>query len=559
MPTMPNDRLSALSGGATLLTASGAHALRVRRADDFLSRFCGLMLRAPLAPDAGLLLADCPSVHTAFMRCSIDVVYLDAHGVVLKCVPRLRPWWGSFSDAGCDANGARHRRAAHTLEMVAGSIARLNIVAGSRLGHPLWFASSAPSVPNAPPATSARPAVGARHRQRGAALVELAVVAPILTIMGLSTAQYSSLYFTKNQINHATFLAARAGSVGNADLAKIKTEYARALVPLYGGGETAEELAASYKRAVGAVYGDGSDPGVAYIEMLNPTKEAFDDFNDPRLQKLLKTNDKRVISNRGLGLTDDKVGPTSGETRDDANLLKLRILQGVKPAVPVVGSIYTAYLKWMDSGLDANRSALIQRGLIPVVSHVTVQMQSDAIEPDHPVSSPGNGNGGDPVDPGEPPPPDNGPEPGDCNVGCDLPPSDGDGSTGECKPEVKADISADTLFNFDQATLTTMGQISLQKLIESTKGSSFDKMVITGYTDPIGNKTYNDDLSRRRAQAVANYLAQNGLQVPDVQVVGAGSTNPVVNPADCAGKTGTDQQLCFARDRRVTIVLTPHN
>ena len=103
------------------------------------------------------------------------------------------------------------------------------------------------------------------------------------------------------------------------------------------------------------------------------------------------------------------------------------------------------------------------------------------------------------------------------------------------------------------------GQISLQRLIESARGHTFDKMVVTGYTDPIGDAAYNDDLSRRRAKAVADYLAQNGLVVPDVQVVGAGSSSPVVNPAECAGKTGADQQACYARDRRVTIVLTPHN
>ncbi|WP_373922144.1 TadE/TadG family type IV pilus assembly protein, partial [Duganella sp. Leaf61] len=60
--------------------------------------------------------------------------------------------------------------------------------------------------------------VARRNRQRGAAVVELAVVAPILTIMGLGTVQYSQLFFAKNQLDHAAMLAARAGSVGNAKL-----------------------------------------------------------------------------------------------------------------------------------------------------------------------------------------------------------------------------------------------------------------------------------------------------------------------------------------------------
>ncbi len=544
MATMTTDQ-----GGAVLLTGSGAHPLRVRRAANFFTRFCGLMLRAPLAPDAGLLLAKCPSVHTAFMRCPIDVVYLDARGVVLKCVPRLRPWWGSVSNAGRDAAGLRHQRAAHTLELAAGTIARLRIAAGSRLQHPSWFAASTP-----------RRGAGLSARQRGAAIVELAVVAPVLTVMGLSTAQYSSLFFAKNQINHAAFLAARAGSVGNADLSAIKKAYIQGLVPLYGGGGSASELLASLGRAEAAVNGDKDGPN-AFIEMLNPTKEAFEDWNDSKLQTLLKTNSRRVISNRGLGLKSDHVGAASGETWKDANLIKLRIMQGVKPAVPVVGSIYTAYLKYMDPGTDANRTALINKNLIPVVSNVTLQMQSDAIEPDNPVSSPGNGNGGNPVDPGEPPPPPTGPTPpctgAGAQVGCDLPPPDPGGGGGSCEVPIKTKISADTLFDFDSATLSSTGKAQLLQFLDPIKDKTYDKVVVTGYTDQIGTTEYNDDLSRRRAAAVALFLNQNGLKVMNVQVVGAGSSNPEVPASACAGKSGEDLKNCYAPNRRVTIELTP--
>jgi outer membrane protein OmpA-like peptidoglycan-associated protein/uncharacterized membrane protein (UPF0127 family) len=551
MANMTIDRRLDDQAGATLVTASGAHPLQVRRAANFLTRFCGLMLRAPLAADAGLLLTGCPSVHTAFMRYPIDVVYLDTQGVVLKCVPQLRPWRASVSNTGRDAAGLRHRRAAHTLELCAGSIARLTINPGSQLRHPSWFAASTPK----------RASSGLSARQRGAAIVELAVVAPVLTVMGLGTAQYSSLFFSKNQINHAAFLAARAGSVGNADLNAIKQAYIKGLVPLHGGGGNATELLASLDRATAAVEGDKDGPN-AFIELLNPTKEAFEDWNDSKLQTLLKTAGKRVISNRGLGLKHDHIGAASGETWKDANLIKLRIMQGVKPAVPVVGSIYTAYLKYMDPGTDAHRTALINKNLIPVVTHVTLQMQSDAIEPDHPVSSPGNGNGGNPVDPGEPPTPPTGPIPpcsgAGAHVGCDLPPSD-PGGGGACEVPIKTKISADTLFDFDSATLSQAGRAQLLQFLEPIKDKTYDKVVVTGYTDQIGTPEYNDDLSRRRADAVALFLNQSGLKVMNVQVVGAGSSNPEVPAAACSGKTGDELKACYAPNRRVTIELTPQS
>jgi outer membrane protein OmpA-like peptidoglycan-associated protein/uncharacterized membrane protein (UPF0127 family) len=553
MPMTTNDRHAGDAGSAVLLTASGSHPLRLRRAASFVSRFCGLMLRAPLAPDAGLLLTGCPSVHTAFMRCAIDVVYLDAQGTVLKCVPQLRPWWGSISHAGRNAAGQRYPRAAHALELAAGSIARLGIASGSRLQHPAWFAAPAPQARQ----TTRRPA-----RQRGAAIVELAVVAPVLTVLGLSAAQYSSLFFAKNQVNHAAFLAARAGSVGNASISAIKQAYIKGLVPMYGGGSTPAELAKSLADATTAFNG-GKDGPSGYIEMLNPTKEAFEDWNDDKLQVLLDTKGKRVISNRGLGLSADQVRSGSGQSRQDANLIKLRIMQGVKPAVPVVGSIYTAYLKHMDTGTDANRTALINQGLIPVVTNVTMQMQSDAIEPDNPVSSPGDGNGGNPADPGEPPttPPNPGqPCTGAADqTGCDLPPPDPGGGGGSCQIPVKADMSADALFEFDSATLSQLGKEKLASFMASYKDQTFDKVVITGYTDPLGSESYNQQLSERRAAAVSLYLNQLGLKVMDVQEYGKGATNPVVNPATCKDKTGDELKACYAPDRRVTIELTPHS
>jgi uncharacterized membrane protein (UPF0127 family) len=67
-------------------------ARRVVRADGFLSRLRGLLGRAGLEPGEALLLAPCSSIHTLGMRFSIDALFLDAEGNVLRAVPVLRPW-----------------------------------------------------------------------------------------------------------------------------------------------------------------------------------------------------------------------------------------------------------------------------------------------------------------------------------------------------------------------------------------------------------------------------------------------------------------------------------
>lgn len=234
-------------------------------------------------------------------------------------------------------------------------------------------------------------------KQHGSAMIEFAVVGPIIMLLGLAMLQYSLLFFAKNQINYAGFMAARAGSMTHASQSEIQAAYTKALIPLYGGGQNTAELATAHGKA-------GADvAGHTRIELLNPTRESFDDWNDPYLQNTLG-NGKRIIPNSGQAYKDpNAIGAASGQSIQDANLLKLRITHGYEPKIPLIRTLYTRYLQWLDTGGDAFYTQEVNAGRIPVVSHVTVQMQSDAIEPGNPVSSPGPGNNGSPTDPGEPP------------------------------------------------------------------------------------------------------------------------------------------------------------
>jgi len=264
-------------------------------------------------------------------------------------------------------------------------------------------------------------AFGGAWRQRGAAMVEFIVVGPVLTLLGLACVQYGLLFFHKNHLNHASFMAARAGSVAHADLGRIRTALARALAPAHGGGSNTAELAASYARAQAEL------AQYSRIEMLNPTRESFDDWNSPTLEDKYG---RRAIPNARLHAADpSQIGKASGQNLHDANLLKLRITYGYRPGVPLVGAIYRRYLSWLDTGEDAFRSALIDAGRIPLVTHATMLMHSDALEPDDPVSMPGAGNGGAPVDPGLPPGVDT-PPPVCVTIGCTVESGGGDGGGG---------------------------------------------------------------------------------------------------------------------------------
>ena len=91
-------------------------------ADSTMRRLRGLLGKGDLPSGQGILLRPAWSIHTAFMRFPIDVVFLDADKVVVKIVPRLAP----FKTASC--RGARE-----VIELRAGECDRRGLSLGDRV------------------------------------------------------------------------------------------------------------------------------------------------------------------------------------------------------------------------------------------------------------------------------------------------------------------------------------------------------------------------------------------------------------------------------------------
>lgn len=391
----------------------------------------------------------------------------------------------------------------------------------------------------------------ARSRQRGSAMIEFVVVGPIISLLGLSILQYGMLFFAKNQINHASFMAARAGSMGNAKLSAVRSAYAKALIPLYGGGKNETELAAAYAKAT------ADTSAHTQIQLLNPTKESFDDWNSPVLEKKYGA---RAIPNGGQTFKSaGEIRSASGQNIQDANVIKLRITHGYEPKVPLVARMYQSYLKATDPKTDAFYTQLINEGRIPVVSHVTLQMQSDPVEGDN-VSTPDPGNGGTPPDPS--PAPSTPADPPPQCVGCTGQNSPGTGGnsggplTCPAAPTTVYTLPGDVFFEFGQSALTATGKAKLDELIaEANKDpSKFNSVTLTGYTDQLAQPGYdNNKLSLDRAVAVRNYLQAHGFPDKPITAQGLGSQNPVVPLSQCPA--GPTQISCLAPNRRVEVRL----
>lgn len=67
-------------------------AKRACFADGFWQRAWGLLGRGTLACDEALYIPKCRSIHTWFMRFSIDVAFVDADGSVVKIAHNVRPF-----------------------------------------------------------------------------------------------------------------------------------------------------------------------------------------------------------------------------------------------------------------------------------------------------------------------------------------------------------------------------------------------------------------------------------------------------------------------------------
>jgi len=125
-------------------------------------------------------------------------------------------------------------------------------------------------------------------------------------------------------------------------------------------------------------------------------------------------------------------------------------------------------------------------------------------------------------------------------------------------PMSKVKFGADSLFGFDQDSLQADGKNALDKLLLELKNVNIDTVRITGHTDRLGRAAYNDSLSKRRAEAVQNYLVQvGGLPAAKVTAAGVGSSNPDTKPGECKGKKATQALItCLRPDRRLEVEVT---
>ena len=112
----------------------------------------------------------------------------------------------------------------------------------------------------------------------------------------------------------------------------------------------------------------------------------------------------------------------------------------------------------------------------------------------------------------------------------------------------------DILFEFGRAELTYDAEAKVRDIADvlDRPGVRGRTIAVEGHTDSIGSDDYNQRLSERRAQAVADSLASSGIPDGRMRVRGLGEKYPIA-PNQTAG--GQDDPAGRAKNRRVEVVI----
>lgn len=103
-------------------------------------------------------------------------------------------------------------------------------------------------------------------------------------------------------------------------------------------------------------------------------------------------------------------------------------------------------------------------------------------------------------------------------------------------------------FAADNSEITPQLQTLLTQSAPLLAAAPNTEITIVGHTDSVGSETYNLQLSIRRAEAVMNFLHEQGIPLTRLLADGHGESEPIADNRDLAGR---------ALNRRVEFIVRP--
>ncbi len=109
---------------------------------------------------------------------------------------------------------------------------------------------------------------------------------------------------------------------------------------------------------------------------------------------------------------------------------------------------------------------------------------------------------------------------------------------------------AGVFFGTNLYNINSNSQLALDKLIKVFRNYPETNILIEGHTDDVGGTAYNETLSKRRAEAVGNYVRSAGIGSSRLTIRWYGETQPKVENSSDANR---------ALNRRVEFAITAND
>ncbi|RPH95976.1 MAG: OmpA family protein [Calditrichaeota bacterium] len=111
---------------------------------------------------------------------------------------------------------------------------------------------------------------------------------------------------------------------------------------------------------------------------------------------------------------------------------------------------------------------------------------------------------------------------------------------------IKITFDSGILFKIDSSELQPVAKENIESLAKILNKYPDTNILIEGDTDNTGSEAYNQKLSERRAQAVANYQSNLGVAGSRISILGLGESNPIAS---------NDTDLGREQNRRVEVAI----
>lgn len=87
-------------------------------------------------------------------------------------------------------------------------------------------------------------------------------------------------------------------------------------------------------------------------------------------------------------------------------------------------------------------------------------------------------------------------------------------------------------FGFDKSNLTEAARETLDEVVQAVSDMGTQALSVVGHADTVGSVEYNQGLSERRADSVADYLEQRGIPRGAMTLAGRSELEPAVQTGD---------------------------